>query len=376
MPKSKSSELFKPYRFDKTLLITTLILIAFGLIMVFSSSAVLATEKNQSSFYFFTHQIIGAGVGLFLLIFLLAMKKPFYQDPLFIYGLLLLTLALLALCLVMPAIGNTNRWITFYGFRFQPSELAKFSLVLFFASYFSRKQDKIGEWQILVFPLAILSLFLLLILKEPDYGTALLILGISIVMLYIGGVKLKYLISLAVISGGVFAFYLFQASYRVERLFAFVSPDKDPQGIGFQAIQSKLALGSGGLFGGGLGESVQKLFFLPCAHTDYIYAIVGEEFGLIGTLGVILLFTILLWRGLLISWRAPNLFCQITAAGLTLAIFIQALLNISIVLGLGPPTGLPLPLISYGRSSLLTTILSVGILLHISQRRSTQRKKR
>ena len=376
MPREHSKELFKPYGFDRPLLIIVLILIAFGLIMVFSSTAILANEKYQNSFHFFINQIIGAGLGIVLLIIMLAVKKLFYQDPYFIYGLLLLSLGLLALCFIMPAIGNTNRWIIFSGIRFQPSELAKISLILFFAFYFSSKQDKIGEWQTLVLPLTVLGLFVLLILKEPDYGTALLVLILSTVMLYIGGVKLKHLIYLGIASSAVFMFYLFQASYRMERISSFINPDQDPLGAGFQAIQSKLAVGSGGLFGVSLGESTQKLFFLPNAHTDYIYAILGEELGLFGTLSVLVLFILFLWRGLLISWRAPDLFGQIAAAGLTLAIFIQALLNISIVLGLGPPTGLPLPLISFGRSSLLTTILSIGILLHISQRRSAFKKKR
>ncbi len=375
MPREHSKELFKPYGFDRPLLIIVLILIAFGLIMVFSSTAILANEKYQNSFHFLINQIIGAGLGIILLIILLAVKKIFYQDPYFIYGLLLLSLGLLALCFIMPAIGNTNRWIIFSGIRFQPSELAKISLILFFAFYFSRKQDKIGEWQTLVLPLTVLGLFVLFILIEPDYGTALLVLTISTVMLYIGGVKLKHLIYLGIASSAVFTFYLFQASYRMERIFSFINPKQDPLGSGFQAIQSKLAVGSGGLFGVSLGESTQKLFFLPNAHTDYIYAILGEELGLIGTLSVLVLFSLLLWRGLLISWRAPDLFSQIAAAGLSLAIFIQALLNISIVLGLGPSTGLPLPLISFGRSSLLTTILSIGILLHISQRRSAFKKE-
>ncbi len=376
MSRENSKELFKPYGFDRTLLIIVLILIAFGLIMVFSSTAILANEKYQNSFHFLINQIIGAGLGIILLIILLSVKKLFYQDPYFIYGLLLLSLGLLALCFIMPAIGNTNRWIIFSGIRFQPSELAKISLILFFAFYFSNKQDKIGEWQTLILPLTVLGLFVLFILIEPDYGTALLVLTLSTVMLYIGGVKLKHLIYLGIASSAVFTFYLFQASYRIERVFSFINPELDPLGSGFQAIQSKLAVGSGGLFGVSLGESTQKLFFLPNAHTDYIYAILGEELGLIGTLSVLVLFVLLLWRGLLISWRAPDLFSQIAAAGLTLAIFIQALLNISIVLGLGPSTGLPLPLISFGRSSLLTTILSVGILLHISQRRSAFKKKR
>jgi len=324
MPKEHPKEFFKPYRFDKPMLIIVLILIAFGLIMVFSSSAVLASEKYQNSFHFFVQQLLGAGLGIVLLIFLLAATKFFYQDPYFVYGLLLVSIGLLALCLFMPAIGNTNRWIFFSGFRFQPSEIAKISLILFFALYFSRRQDKIGEWQTLVLPLTVLGVFVLLILKEPDYGTALLVLALSTVMLYIGGVKLKHLIYLGITSSSVFVFYLFQASYRMERIFSFISPGQDPLGSGFQPIQSKLAVGSGGLFGVSLGESTQKLFFLPCAHTDYIFAILGEELGLLGTLSILVLFVLFLWRGLLISWRAPDLFCQITAAGLTLSIFLSS----------------------------------------------------
>ena len=376
MTESDPKELFKPFKFDKPLFFILLVLIAMGLLMVFSSSAVLAAENHQNSFHFLLHQSIGAGLGMLMLFVMLTIRRPFYQDPLFVYGLLFFSLVLLVMCFVMPSIGHTNRWISFYGFRFQPSEISKISLILFFALYFSKKQNKIADWPTLIVPLSVLSLFILLILKEPDYGTALLILVICTVMFYIGGVKLTSLLLLGAGSTAVFTFYLLQASYRMERILAFVSPDQDPLGNGFQVIQSKLAVGSGGLFGVSLGESIQKLFFLPCAHTDYIFAIIGEELGLIGTLAILLLFAAFLWRGLVISRRAPNLFCQMTAAGLTIAIFFQALLNISIVLGLGPPTGLPLPLISYGRSSLLTTILGIGILLHISQRRTAYRKKK
>jgi len=376
MAKTDSKELFKPFRFDKPLFAVLLLLIVIGLIMVFSSSAVLAAENQQSSFYYILHQSIGAGLGLVILLVILTIRKPFYQDPIFVYGLLFLSVVLLMLCLVMPTIENTNRWISFSGLRFQPSELSKLSFILFFALYFSRKQDRIEEWTVLLFPLSILGISLLLILKEPDFGTALLIFLICVVMLYIGGIRLSNLLVLGAGSASVFTLYLFQASYRIDRILAFLSPEKDPKGIGFQAIQSKVAVGSGGLFGVSLGESTQKLFFLPCAHTDYIYAIIGEELGLIGTLTLLFLYAVLLWRGLLISRRAPNLFCQMTAAGLTLALFFQALINISVVLGLGPATGLPLPLISYGRSSLLTTIIGIGILLHISQRKSVYKKKR
>jgi cell division protein FtsW len=366
-------EIFRPYGFDKPLFFATLIMIAIGLIMVYSSSAILASEKHENSFHFFINQSIAAGIGLVLIFLMMPIRKPFFQNFFFVHGLLILSFVLLVLCLLMPALAKTNRWIQFFGLRFQPSELAKISLILFLASYFSRKKEKLNEFQTLIFPLIVLFLFILLIIKEPDYGTALLIFIICSIMLFIGGVKFKHLFYLGVMFLGLFAFYLFQASYRLDRVFTFLSPTKDPQGAGFQSIQSKLAVGSGGFFGVSIGESTQKLFFLPCAHTDYIYAILGEEIGFIGAIFTLLLFFVFFWRGLVISQRAPNFFSQIVAAGLTMAIFSQALLNISIVLGLGPPTGIPLPLISFGRSSLICTLFSIGILLNISQRRSTSR---
>ena len=366
-------EIFRPYGFDKPLFFTTLIMIAMGLIMVYSSSAILASEKHENSFHFFINQSIAAGIGIILIFLMMPIRKPFFQNFYFVHGLLIFSFALLVLCLLMPALANTNRWIQFFGLRFQPSELAKISLILFFASYFNRKKEKLNEFQTLIFPLTVLFLFILLIIKEPDYGTALLIFIICSIMLFIGGVKFKHLSYLGTLFLGLFAFYLFQASYRIDRVFTFLSPAKDPQGAGFQSIQSKLAVGSGGFFGVSIGESTQKLFFLPCAHTDYIYAILGEEIGFIGAIFTLLLFFVFFWRGLVISQRAPNFFSQIVAAGLTMAIFSQALLNISIVLGLGPPTGIPLPLISFGRSSLICTLFSIGILLNISQRRGTSR---
>lgn len=367
-------EAFKPLGFDKPLAVITLILIVFGLIMVFSSSAVLASEKYDQSIHFLTHQIMGAVFGIALILCMVFIKRPFYQHTLFIYALLLLTLGSLALCLAIPSYGNTNRWIQFFGLRFQPSELAKISMILFFSSYLEKRKDRLHDFKILIFPLAVLFLVIFLIFKEPDYGTALLIFAFSIIMLYIGGVKTKFLSYVALFSVGPFLFYLFQASYRWNRIEAFFSPTKDSLGSGFQILQSKLAVGSGGFLGVSLGESIQKLYFLPCAHTDYIYAIIGEELGLLGTLSILALFVLLLWRGIVISKGAPNLFSQIAATGLSLALFFQALLNISIVLGLGPPTGVPLPFLSYGRSSLLCSLFGIGILLHISQRKDNSRR--
>ena len=368
-------EIFRRSGFDKPLFITMLLMIAFGLIMVFSSSAILADEKYQEPFHFLIQQLIGVGIGLILITLIITRKNAFYQSQTFVYGLLALSLILLAVCLFMPAIGRTNRWIIFFGLRFQPSELAKFSLILYFAHYLNKKKDKINNFQTFFPPFAVLLLSIILIIKEPDYGTALLIFFTCALMFFIGGLRLHYFFYLGVFSLGFFIFFLLKAPYRLSRVLAFISPASDPQGAGFHAIQSKLAIGSGGLLGVSIGESTQKLFFLPCAHTDYIYAIVGEELGLLGTLTVLLLFGIVLWRGVVISRKAPNLFCKLLAAGITFAICTQALVNISIVVGLGPATGLPLPLFSYGRSSFICTLLCMGVLLHISQRKSGQRKK-
>jgi len=193
-------------------------------------------------------------------------------------------------------------------------------------------------------------------------------------MLYLGGVKLRFLAALGAVSIAVFAVYLFSASYRVDRVASFISPDKDIQGKGFQPYQSKLAIGSGGLLGVSLGESKQKLYFLPYAHTDFIFAILGEEFGLLGTLTILALFLAFLWRGLVIGSRAPTPSAQLLAVGLTLVVFVQALLNITVVLGLGPAKGVPLPLISFGRSSMVCTLAAIGIILNISQRKGAERR--
>jgi cell division protein FtsW len=369
-------EIFKPRGFDKALCIITVFLLAVGFIMVFSSSAVLATEKYHQSLHFFIQQIVGATAGIVLIAFLLSVRKPIYQNAYIVYGLLALSVFLLAACFVMPSIARVNRWVSLFGVRFQPSELAKISLVLYLAYFLEQKKHRLHEWRVLVSPTAVIGLFTLLVLKEPDYGTALLLFAICGLMLYLGGVKLRYLAALSAVAVAVFAVYLFSASYRVERIASFMSPDKDIQGKGFQPYQSRLAVGSGGLLGVSLGESKQKLYFLPYAHTDFIYAILGEEFGLLGTLTILGLFLAFLWRGLVVGSRAPTPAAQLLAVGLTLVICVQALLNITVVLGMGPAKGVPLPLISFGRSSLVCTLAAIGIILNISQRKGAERRTR
>ncbi len=370
------TEIFRPYKFDKILFFTVLLLIIIGIIMVFSSSGIISSEKYQHPFHFLTNHILGVFIGVFLILLILPIKRQFYKNSVIIFTLVLLSGALLGLCLIMPEIAHTKRWIQFLGLGFQPSELAKISVVLFLAYYIDRKKEKLNEFKVLIFPLLILLSFTVLILLEPDYGTAILIILISMITLFIGGLKFRYFLHSGIIFVGLFIFYLFKASYRIDRILAFIFPSQDPLNSGFQIIQSKIAIGSGGILGVSIGESTQKLFYLPCAHTDYIFAIVGEELGLVGSALILLLFFVFLWRGLAISRKAPNLFCKIAAAGLTISIFFQAMLNMSIVMGLGPPTGIPLPFISYGRSSLICTLLATGIILNISQRREGSRVKK
>jgi cell division protein FtsW len=269
----------------------------------------------------------------------------------------------------MPAIARTHRWVQFAGVQFQPSELAKISLVLFLAFYCETKKDTLNEWKTLALPFGVLGAAVFLVLLEPDFGTALMLAALSCAMLLIGGVKLKrFLVPLAVLAV-IFPIFLFSQSYRLDRVRGFLSGGDDPLGKGYQVYQSKIAVGAGGLIGVGLGESTQRLSFLPFAHTDFIYAILGEETGLVGATLTLGLFLLLLWRGMKIASAAPDPALKMVAAGLSLMLVAQALLNVTIVLGLGPAKGIPLPFLSYGRSSLICSLAAAGILLHISQKR-------
>lgn len=358
------------FSIDMPLLLVTLALTAMGVVMVFSSSGYLAGDKYGQPFYFMIQQIMGAGAGLAALIILVCVKRSFFLEPFFVYGLLGLTVFMLILCFLMPTVARTNRWIVVPGLRFQPSELAKISLILFLSAYCERYKDHLNEWKTLLIPAATLGLVVLLVLMEPDFGTAVMIALLGCLILFIAGVKLRYFAAVGVVFVLLFAFTIFRASYRVERVQGFLSADKDVLGNGYQINQSKLAVGTGGIVGMGLGQSTQKLYFLPFAHTDFIYAIVGEEMGLLGTTWTLFLFVMFLWRGLKIAFAAPSPKYKMVAAGLTLAIVSQALLNMTIVLGMGPAKGIPLPFISYGRSSLICTLTAAGVILHISRKRT------
>ncbi len=356
--------------FDKTLFAVTVILVLAGIVMVFSASGVMAQDRHGDKLYFLVQQVAGAALGFALLAAIVRTRRAVFLSPWAVYGLLGVSAALLALCFAMPAVANANRWVILFGFRFQPSELAKISLVLFLAFYAESKRDRLNEPRTLAVPLGVLLLFVLLILKEPNLSGALLVAAISGVMLFAAGVRLRWFAALLLCLGVVFGVSLIRRDYQMGRVTSFFSAEKDPLKEGFQVNQSKMAVGSGGILGVSLGNSRQKLYFLPFAHTDFIYAILGEEFGLVGTFSVLALFGLFLWRGLVVAFRAQNPAHRCVAAGLTIAVVGQALLNISVVLGIGPVTGVPLPFLSYGRSSLICSLAAAGILLNISRRRS------
>lgn len=368
---SSRTEVFRAGHFDRPLFFSLVALTGFGLVMVYSTSGILAAEKHSDSFHYLAGQAVGAVVGFLAVVLLLSIRRPFYQSPVFVHGLFFLSVLLLALCFVMPERAQTNRWVEFGGLSFQPSELAKLSLVLFLAFWLDRRKER-REGKTFLMLLPAVVVVMILILLEPDFGTALFVFVLAITVFFLGGLRLRVFGAILLPAALVFGVFLVRAEYRLDRLEAILHQDRDPLGKSFQVIQSKMALGSGGVLGVSPGESVQKLYFLPSAHTDFIFAIVGEELGLVGTLGTLLAFLVLFWRGLRIARRAPNLFSQLAAAGITLGLTAQALLNMTIVLGLGPTKGLPLPFISYGRSSLVCSLLAGGLLLHISQRRSTE----
>jgi len=353
---------------DKTLFLVVLALVFFGLVMIFSSSAITSIEKYHNPYFFLVKQVVWALLGFSVLALLLYIPYSFFRRPLVVYSVLILCVILLCAALVMPSVNNTHRWIRFGGMSLQPSELAKFALMFFLAYQLDRLRGRAGDLRATVLPcLSVTGAFFVLTYLEPDYGAAVTMAVIAGIMLFLAGMPIRYLVASAVATIPLGAVLLLRAGYRKERLLAFLHPDQDPLGSGFQILQSLIAVGKGGILGSGLGESTQKLYYLPYAYTDFIYAVVGEELGLIGCLGVLGLFMVILWRGMRAAVHAPDFHGSLLAAGITALIVCQGLINISVVLGLLPTKGIPLPFFSFGGSSLLANMLGVGILLNISQ---------
>lgn len=354
---------------DLVLFACVLALVGIGLVMVYSASSVVAYDRLDDSAYFLKRQAVWIALGLAAM---WLAGSIHYQRLRALTVPLLVAAAVLLVLVLVPGIGRVaggaRRWIVVGPLSFQPVEVAKLALVLYLAHFVTRRGIAIRRlrWGVLP-PLAITAGFGVLVLRQPDMGSALVLGAVAMVVLFLGGARLLHLGAVAVASLPILAVAVAAADYRLQRVVAFLNPWRDPQGSGFHIIQSLLAFGSGGIFGVGLGASRQKFFYLPERHTDFIFAILGEELGLIGTLGLLLLFALLAYRGFRIARAAPDRYAALLAAGITATITGQALMNMGVAAGLLPVTGIPLPFVSFGGSSLVVTMIQIGVLMNISQ---------
>lgn len=354
---------------DYIIFFSVLALLSIGIVMVYSSSAVSAQVNFQDQYYFLKRQLVWASLGL--LVMFLTMSIDYHAWRRLAKPFLIVTIVLLILVLI-PGLGKVvngaRRWLGFGSLYLQPSEIAKLSMVLFSAHSLTANQERITSFLKGLVPQLLLLLFVFgLILKEPDLGTALSIGGTVFILLFVAGAKIAHLATLgaAGVMGIIVAILV--EPYRMKRLTAFSDPWADPLDTGYHIIQSLYAIGSGGLFGVGLGRSREKFLYLPEPHTDFIFAILAEELGLIGTVTVLVLFFLFAWRGFRIAIAAPDLFGSILAAGLTTMIMLQALMNIAVVTASMPVTGIPLPFLSFGGSALIFMLAGVGVLLNVSR---------
>jgi cell division protein FtsW len=357
-------------RFDFILLIVTLALVGVGIVMVYSTSAIMAGERFQDPYYFLKKQAVFAGIGFILMIFTLFV--PYTILKRLAYPILIVSVLLLVAVLI-PGIGyragGAMRWLKVQSLSFQPSEFAKLGLVIFLAYFLTKKDEKIRSFSFGFLPTVLLSgLVVVLVAKEPDLGAALFLSAMVFLLLFVSGARVIYMAGALLLTIPVVYYLLMNVGYRYKRLMSFIRPWNDPTGTSFQIIQSFLSFGSGGLFGLGLGEGRQKLFFLPAPHTDFIFSVIGEELGLVGAMVVVLLFFVFTVRGIQIGLSLDDRFGAYLALGVTLMISLQAVINMAVVLGLFPTKGLTLPFISYGGTSLITNLVGVGIILHLSTR--------
>lgn len=349
--------------------VTAVTLICIGVVMIYSASSIYAWEKYRDSFFFLKRQVSFVFIGA--LLSFVVMGVDYRRFKRLAKPFLLISLLLLLLVLV-PGVGRevagARRWFRFKFISFQPSELAGLGVIVYLADFVSRKGNQVRTfWRGFVPPILVLGATLLLILMQPDLGTTLAIAIVAMVMLFVAGTRPAHLFSLILAGLPMLYVLIFSVPYRRMRIMAFLNPWADPRGSGFQIIQSQIALGSGGIFGVGLGQSKQKLFYLPAAHTDFIFSIIGEEMGLLGTIGVVALFIIFIQQGLRIVKGAPDRFGYFLSVGLLLMISLKATINIGVACGMFPTKGLPLPFISYGGSSLVFDMISVAILMNIAR---------
>jgi cell division protein FtsW len=357
---------------DRQLFGVTLALCFIGAVMVFSASAVTAGQQTGNGYTFLLRQVLWIAIGIAGMFWLMNTDYRKLRQPRVIFTALSVTLLLLIAVFFLDRSHATHRWIRLGPASFQPSELAKLVVVFFLAWFLEIRRKPRGfgindPLHSLLPALGTMLVMAALVLAEPDMGTACMIFMIAFVMLYVSGLSLRYIFATGLAAIPAIYLLIVRVPYRYERAKSFFSPGADPQGHGFQLLQSLIAVGSGGFSGVGLMESRQKLFFLPEAHTDFIFAIICEELGYIGAVIVLLLFAMYGWRGFVAAMKAPDEFGRLLALGITTMVVGQAMVNLSVVLGLMPTKGIPLPFVSYGGSSLLGMLLATGVLLNISQ---------
>ena len=353
---------------DHVLFIATILLVALSVVMVYSASAPVALQRYGQASFFVVRQVMWAALGLPMLWFLMKVDYRTYREPVFIWCCLGLAILTLVAVLFSAPVNNARRWFGMAGIGVQPSEFAKLAAIIFIAAILERRMHRIDEVTYSLLPIGIVVTVLVgLVLLEPDFGTSMSLILIAAAMVFAAGLNYGYIVGALLAALPTMYIILMGASYRRRRLLAFLNPWDDPLGDGFQIIQSLIAVGTGGVWGRGLMNGVQKLFYLPEPHTDFIYSVISEELGLVGATAVILCFSVITWRGMRAALRAPDSFGAFLAVGLTTMIAVQALVNISVVLGLMPTKGMPLPFVSAGGSSLLVNLIGMGILLNVSQ---------
>lgn len=359
---------------DRLLFGATLLLLSASVVMVYSASAVVALARYGQPYLFLFKQITWALLGLSILALTIRIDYRRYRQPVVLITALAVSIGALIVVLFSPPINGTRRWFGLGGIGVQPSELAKLTVVLVTAALLERRMGAVDEPAVLGPIGALVAVVSGLVLLEPDFGTALAIALVAAAMVYVAGISYRLLGAAMLVTLPLLLVGLLGAEYRRRRLLAFLNPWDEPLGDGFQIIQSLIAVGTGGLFGRGLMEGVQKLFYLPEPHTDFIYAVIAEETGLTGALAILLCFSVIAWRGLRAAVGAPDPFGALVAVGITAMVTLQAFVNMSVVLGLLPTKGLALPLVSAGGSSLLVNLVGLGILLNVSQHAAAARR--
>lgn len=351
---------------DFLMFCTVLMLVAIGVVMVYSASSYIAFYQLKDSMYYLKRQGLFAVIGIIFMFFAMKIDYHFYKK--YIKILMLVTTCLLFVVFAFEDTNGARRWIPLGFFNLQPSEIAKYVIVLFMAGSIEKKGEKIKSFTYGVIPYIIVSAFYAgLVLAEKNLSIASIIMGVTLIVLYAAGAKMWHLICIVIPIIGAGAAAIYFETYRLQRFLIFRNPWADPKKYGYQLIQSFLALGSGGIWGVGLGCSRQKCYYIPEPHNDFIFAILGEELGIIGCIMVILLFITFVWRGAVTAMKAKDVYGTLMAAGITSVIGLQAVINIAVVTGSIPVTGVPLPFISSGGSSLVVNLIAVGVLLNISK---------